>query len=500
MGVGSGFTGRLAMGRPPVPWAEVEHYTRVVQALLRGEQVEWEGAIIQLIQPDERFGPALPVSVPWAVAGEGPKGTRVARDLGADLFRITVPEPDFGRQTMMVIGTVLDDGEDPGSERVLDAAGHAAALYLHWAVEHGVIDELLGEGGHVWAAAYDGIPENVRHIALHDRHVVGVNDIDRPFVTGEVMVGRGRRAHPDQWRDRLAELEKGGCELRPLPARRPRHPPRARGVRRRLRPLTRGEPRMDDLQFIEWHEDGPIATAWLDRPPVNATDQQLYSEIRTFFRTLPDRLTTARVVVLAGRGKHFCAGNDLAEFQTLDPDNAPERLLVAREAFWAIYDSPYPVIAAVHGVAVGSGLAIAASCDLVVAAEGARFATPEVNVGVLGGAKHLSRLVPQGMVRLMHYTGDLYPPSSSCPTAASSRSSRRSSCSTRRRRWRAPIARHSPVTLRLAKRSLNGIEYSDLKTGYEFEQGLTRELSGYEDSKEAVNAFLDRRTPVYTGR
>jgi enoyl-CoA hydratase len=62
------------------------------------------------------------------------------------------------------------------------------------------------------------------------------------------------------------------------------------------------------------------------------------------------------------------------------------------------------------------------------------------------------------------------------------------------------IARHSPATLRLAKRSLNGIEYMDLKQGYEFEQSLTLELSGYHDSKEAVNAFLEKRPPVYTGR
>lgn len=257
---------------------------------------------------------------------------------------------------------------------------------------------------------------------------------------------------------------------------------------------------MPDLQFIDWQSDGPIATVWLDRPPVNATDQQLYGEIRTFFRNVPDYLPEARAVVLAGRGKHFCAGNDLAEFQTLDPDNAPEQLQLAREAFWAIYDSPYPVIAAVHGVAVGSGLAIAASCDLVVAAEGARFATPEVNVGVLGGAKHLSRLVPQGMVRLMHYTGDLYTAEQLLPYGGIAEIVPNDGLLEAARDVARSIARHSPVTLRLAKRSLNGIEYRDLKSGYEFEQGQTRELAGYEDSKEAVNAFLERRTPVYTGR
>ncbi|MEU6603785.1 LLM class flavin-dependent oxidoreductase [Streptomyces shenzhenensis] len=213
VGIGSGFTGRMAMGQPPVPWAKVKHYAQTVQALLRGEQVEWEGAIMQVIHPDERFGPALPISVPWGVAGEGPKGLQVARDLGAELFRISTPEPGYGQQMMMLIGTVLDEGEDPGSERAIDAAGHAAGLYLHWAVEHGMVDELLGEGGKAWAAAYDHIPENVRHLAMHDHHVVGVNDIDRPFITGEVMAAAGVALDAQKWRDRFAELKEGGCSF-----------------------------------------------------------------------------------------------------------------------------------------------------------------------------------------------------------------------------------------------------------------------------------------------
>ncbi|RYE37694.1 MAG: enoyl-CoA hydratase/isomerase family protein, partial [Hyphomicrobiales bacterium] len=127
---------------------------------------------------------------------------------------------------------------------------------------------------------------------------------------------------------------------------------------------------MDNLKFIDWQAEGSIGTVWLDRPPVNAVNGEMYEEIKTFFDNIRDYLPDARAVVLAGRGRHFCGGNDLAEFQTMDPSNASERMKLVRSAFWAIYDNPVPVIAAVHGVAVGTGLAIAASCDLVVAAEG----------------------------------------------------------------------------------------------------------------------------------
>lgn len=228
-------------------------------------------------------------------------------------------------------------------------------------------------------------------------------------------------------------------------------------------------------------------------------DQRMYAEIRELFTHLGVHLPDARVVVLTGEGRHFCGGNDPEEFRTMDPGNAPERMKLVREAFWAIYDAPLPVIAAVHGVAVGTGLALAASCDLIVAAEGARLGTPEINVGVMGGAKHLSRLLPQPLVRLLHFTGE--------PLAAEE-FVRHGGVLTVVPRGRlleeayalaARMTRHSPVALRYAKRSLNAIEYDDLKSGYEYEQGLTGELSGHADAKEAVTAVVEKRSPHYTG-
>lgn len=257
---------------------------------------------------------------------------------------------------------------------------------------------------------------------------------------------------------------------------------------------------MADFEFLEVTTQDDVATVTMNRPPVNAVTLPMYAEIKRVFSRIEEYAPQARAVILAGAGKHFSGGNDLHEFQTMTPRNAAARMMAVREAFWAIYDSPLPVIAAVRGVAVGTGVALAASCDLVVAAQGATFSLPEIQVGAMGGAKHLSRLVPQGVVRRMHYTADMVPaeellqyggivrvvPSEELETAATELAHR--------------ITRHSPVAIRIAKRSLNQIEYMDLKSGYQFEQGLTGELSGYEDAKEALRAFFERREPVYLGR
>jgi enoyl-CoA hydratase len=256
---------------------------------------------------------------------------------------------------------------------------------------------------------------------------------------------------------------------------------------------------MKQLEFLRCEADGPVGTVWLARPPVNAVTQEMYAEITELFGALDHYLPGVRAVVLTGEGRHFCGGNDLAEFRTMTPENAGERMRAVREAFWAIHDAPVPVIAAVNGVALGTGLAIAASSDLVIAAEGAKFGLPEVNVGVMGGAKHASRLVPQGLVRYLHLTGEPLPAAEVARFGGVLKIVPDDLLLGEAYALAQQIVRHSPVALRFAKHSLNEIENLGLKDGYEFEQGLSGELSAYSDAKEAVAAFFERRSPVYTG-
>lgn len=252
--------------------------------------------------------------------------------------------------------------------------------------------------------------------------------------------------------------------------------------------------------FLKFESDGPVATVWLARPPVNAVNQAMYREIKRLFDDVTQLGPNVRVIVLAGEGPHFCAGNDLNEFLSMTPDNAGERMREVREAFFAIRDNPYPVIAAAQGTAVGTGLALLASCDCIVAAEGARLGVTEINVGVMGAAKHLSRLVPQSLVRWMFLSGDPLPVEELHGFGAVLDIVPEDQLLDKTHERAELIARHSPVAIRFAKRSLNQIEYMELKSGYIFEQGLSGELSAYEDSKEAQRAFLERRSPDYTGR
>ncbi len=112
---GTGFTGRRAMGYRAITWSYMEEYIRAFRGLLRGEVVEWEGARMQMLHP-EGHAPARPVDVPILIGALGPRGDRVARELGDGLY-VTLQLPEFVKEYSWVPylawGTVLDEGEPP---------------------------------------------------------------------------------------------------------------------------------------------------------------------------------------------------------------------------------------------------------------------------------------------------------------------------------------------------------------------------------------------------
>ena len=215
LALGSGFTGRLTLGKKPLAWRLVRDYVITLRSLLAGDTVEWEGARIRMMHSDG-FGAARPVEVPLLLGTGGPKGSAVAKELAAGVF-VTSPVRGFNSCSVLTIGTVLDHGEDPGSDRAFDAAGHAGALAHHALHLRGDVSAL--PGGDVWLAALAEFPESERHLALHEGHLISANPRDRLVVTGQTLSRFGYAREADAWRAHIAvQAEAGATEIAYQPA------------------------------------------------------------------------------------------------------------------------------------------------------------------------------------------------------------------------------------------------------------------------------------------
>jgi 5,10-methylenetetrahydromethanopterin reductase len=200
------------IGKKPARWADAEEYITGLRRLLAGEEVEWDGSVVALVH-GRQAGLRVPAPVPIWVAAHGPKGYAVAQRVGDGI----VTNPTHGSQNVVwphervflqFNGTVLDEGESLGSERVLDAAGPAAALHLHLGDEGAAAGspEVIGYQERVLR-----IEERRRHLAVHRGHLMELTDLERPFVTAELIRHGTDTGTPDEVRERLASFAAAGA-------------------------------------------------------------------------------------------------------------------------------------------------------------------------------------------------------------------------------------------------------------------------------------------------
>lgn len=208
LGIGTGFTGRLVLGQPAMRWAEVEAYVHALRELLAGRAVEWDGAQIEMIHPDG-FSASRPIDVPILISAMGPKGLDIARRIGDGVFSVSSAQAGFDWSAVIVYGTVLDDGEDADSERAVAAAGPGASVLYHALWEQGIAEML--PGGDEWRARIDAFDEAERHLRVHERHLVGINDWDRDVVTGETITALTLTGTAAELRVRLEDLAAQGA-------------------------------------------------------------------------------------------------------------------------------------------------------------------------------------------------------------------------------------------------------------------------------------------------
>jgi len=234
-----------------------------------------------------------------------------------------------------------------------------------------------------------------------------------------------------------------------------------------------------------------VAEVYIDHPPVNAPDSRGWNKIAETITGL-GRNDAVHCIILAGKGKGFCAGADIKELAA-DSSRITAMNAGCWNAFAAVHDCAVPVVAACHGFVLGGGIGLAGSCDIILASDDATFGLPEIDRGALGAASHLMRMFPIQKVRKMLFTGEPIDAAEAHRLGALEWIGPREELMPAAHRVAASIASKSPKAVRLAKECMNGIELLDIKKSYRFEQGFTLELYTSPDSQEARDAFVEKR-------
>ena len=253
---------------------------------------------------------------------------------------------------------------------------------------------------------------------------------------------------------------------------------------------------------VRCHVAGGVAVLTLDNPPLNVV-----------FRGLTEALGQAldaqaldpsvRAVVLTGAGtRAFCAGSDIAEFQPLmQPGRiGPEKLQLQHRVFAQLDDFPKPTVAAVNGLAFGGGLEIAVCCDLIVADEHARFALPEIKLGVFpgsGGPVRVTRRVGEGRAKELMFLGEPI----DAPTAQAwglvNRVVPQGTALDAALALAATLAQRPPLALALCKQAIDLTFDTTQDAAIAAALPLSERAFTSAESKEGVRAFLAKEAPTF---
>ena len=242
-------------------------------------------------------------------------------------------------------------------------------------------------------------------------------------------------------------------------------------------------------------EPGIVAVT-VDFPPVNAIPSRGWFELADALTAAGDNPDT-HAVILRAEGRGFNAGVDIKEMQRTQASGQGYAALIDANrgcfvAFRAVYECAVPVIAAVNGFCVGGGIGLVGNADVIVASEDATFGLPEVERGALGAATHLSRLVPQHMMRRLFFTAATVDAATLHHFGSVHDVVPREQLDEAALRVARDIAAKDTRVIRAAKEALNFIDVQRVNSSYRMEQGFTFELNLAGVSDEHRDAFAKK--------
>ncbi|QPA30299.1 enoyl-CoA hydratase [Thermaerobacillus caldiproteolyticus] len=257
------------------------------------------------------------------------------------------------------------------------------------------------------------------------------------------------------------------------------------------------------MEFFKTNTEGFVATVSLLHPPANALSSAVLKELSMLLEQL-ETDDKVRVILLHGEGRFFSAGADIKEFTAVSSREQAAKLARAgQQVMEQIEQFPKPIIAAIHGAALGGGLELAMSCHIRIVAENAKLGLPELQLGIIpgfAGTQRLPRYVGFGKAAEMMWTSEPITGTEAVQWGLANRAVPEEQLLEEAKTLANKIAQKSPISIRATLQLLNAAKEKSFHEAVRYEAELFGNVFTSEDAKEGVQAFIEKRSPQFQGK
>ena len=240
----------------------------------------------------------------------------------------------------------------------------------------------------------------------------------------------------------------------------------------------------------------------LNRPEVlNAFNNEMFEELENSLKEVEED-KSIRAIIITGNGKAFASGGDLNEIKELNFETGMRKARKAQKLFDYIENFPKPIIAAINGYALGGGLELAIACHLRIASENAKLGQPEINIGIIpgfGGTQRLPRLIGKTLAFEMILSGKPITAQRAYEIGLINRVVKSEELINQAKEFAQLLAEKPPIAIKCAIESINSGIDAPLEEGMKIEASLFGICCSTYDKNEGINAFLEKRKPIFKG-
>jgi enoyl-CoA hydratase len=257
------------------------------------------------------------------------------------------------------------------------------------------------------------------------------------------------------------------------------------------------------MEYLKWSFEERIATITIQRAPANALSSGLLKEISSVLDEIEPN-EEIRVVVIHGDGRFFSAGADIKEFTEVQSEEEFSKLgEYGQNLFERMEKFPKPIIAAIHGAALGGGLELAMACHFRLVTENAKLGLPELQLGLIpgfAGSQRLPKFVGAARAAEMLFTSDPITGMEAVQYGLANHAYPENELMENAYKIARKIAKKSPVSISAAIELLNFSKTPEFYAGVKREAVLFGKVFGSEDGQEGIQAFLEKREPQFKGK